>query len=94
MRHGLSRRAFLKFSAAMAAALALPVSYAPRICAAVEAAPRIPLIWLRGQSCSGNSEAFLQASNPTTADLLLNMLSVEYDEMLMSFGICPACAVH
>ena len=80
----MSRRAFLKFSAAMATALALPVSYAPRIAAAVEAAPRIPLVWLRGQSCSGNSEAFLQASNPPISELLLSMLSVEYDEALMA----------
>ena len=35
VRRGMSRRSFLQFSAAMAAALALPASYAPRIAAAV-----------------------------------------------------------
>jgi hydrogenase small subunit len=84
LRRGMSRRSFLKFAAAMAGALALPAAYAPRIAAAVAAAPRIPLIWLRGQSCSGNSEAFFQASNPTVSDLLLSMLSVEYHEAIMA----------
>ena len=56
VRHGMTRRAFLRFSAAMAAALALPATYAPRIAAAVEAAPRFPVIWLRGQGCGGEDE--------------------------------------
>jgi len=38
-----------------------PASYAPRIARAVEVAPRVPLIWLRGQACGGDSQAFLQA---------------------------------
>jgi hydrogenase small subunit len=80
----MSRRAFLKFSAAITGVLALPLAYAPRIAAAVEAAPRTPLIWLRGQSCSGNSEAFLQASSPTISSLLLDTLSVDYSEAIMA----------
>src|SRR6266540_3506763 len=48
VQRGVSRRAFLKFSAAMSAALALPGSYAPRIAAAIATAPRIPVIWLEG----------------------------------------------
>ena len=70
IRRGMSRRTFLKFSAAMAAALALPASYAPRIAAAVETAPRVPVIWLRGQACGGDSRAFLQAAEPTIAELV------------------------
>ncbi len=80
---GMSRRTFLQFSSAMAAALAMPLAYGPRIAAAVEAAPRIPVIWLRGQACGGNSEALLRVGNPTTANLLLQVLAVDYDESLM-----------
>src|SRR3990170_2745209 len=83
-RRGLSRRAFLRFSVAMTGALALPLTYAPRIAAAVERAPRLPVVWLRGQSCGGNTEAFLAAIRPTTAELLLDLLSVEYHEALMA----------
>jgi hydrogenase small subunit len=84
LQRGVSRRSFLKFSALMAATLALPASYAPRIAAAVAAAPRLPVIWLRGQACAGNTEALLQATNPTVADLVLDLLSVDYHETIMA----------
>ena len=84
IERGLSRRTFLKFTSAMAAALALPAAYAPTIARAVEAAPRVPVIWLRGQACGGNSEALLRAGDPTTASLLLSVLSVDYHATLMA----------
>jgi hydrogenase small subunit len=84
LQRGVSRRAFMQFCAAMAATLALPAAYAPRIAAAVSAAPRLPVIWLRGQDCAGNTEAFLRASDPTIAELLLDLLSIEYHETLMA----------
>jgi len=84
VRRGVSRRSFLKFTAAMAAALALPASYAPRIAKAVEGAPRLPVVWLRGQDCAGNTEAFLAAPKPTIAELVLDLLSIEYHDLLMA----------
>jgi hydrogenase small subunit len=84
LRRGISRRSFIKFSAAMAATLALPPSYGARIATAVETAPRIPLIWLRGQSCGGDGQAFLQASDPTVAQMLIELLSVDYSDALMA----------
>ncbi len=83
LERGVSRRSFLKFSAAMAATLALPATFAPRIAAAVAAAPRMPLVWLRGQACGGDTAAFLRSADPTVAQMLLDVLSVEYDESLM-----------
>jgi len=84
LERGVSRRAFLKFSAAMAGTLALPVDYGPRIAAALAAAPRVPVIWLEGQDCAGNTEAFLRASHPTVAELVLSTLSVDYHETIMA----------
>jgi hydrogenase small subunit len=84
LRRGMSRRAFLQFSAAMAGVLALPATYAPRIAAAVAATPRTPVIWLRGQDCAGNTEALLRAVHPTIPELLLDLLSIEYHETLMA----------
>lgn len=81
---GVSRRSFLKFSAAMTSALALPASYSPRVAKAVTAAPRVPVIWLEGQDCAGNTEAFLRASHPTVAELVLDILSVDYHETIMA----------
>lgn len=84
VRRGMSRRSFLRFAAAMTAALALPATYATRIANAVEAAPRIPVIWLRGQTCGGNTEAILRSADPPVAQLLLDALSIEYHESLLA----------
>jgi hydrogenase small subunit len=84
VRRGMSRRSFLQFSAAMAAALALPASYAPRIAAAVEAAPRLPVIWLRTQTCGGNTEAVLRSIDPPVSQLFLDTVSVEYHESFLA----------
>ena len=84
LQRGVSRRSFLKFSAAMAAALALPASYAPRIARAVATAPRLPVIWLRGQDCAGNTAAFLRATSPSISELVLDLLSVDYHQTLMA----------
>jgi hydrogenase small subunit len=84
MRRGMTRRSFLQLTTAMTAVLALPATFAPRIAAAVEQAPRLPVIWLRGQDCGGETEAFLRAPDPSAASLLLDMLSVEYHESLMA----------
>ncbi len=84
VRRGMTRRSFLRFSAAMAAALALPATFAPRIAEALSTARRLPVIWIRGQACGGDTEAFLRSSDPTTAALLLDLLSVEYHESLLA----------
>ncbi len=84
VQRGMTRRSFLKFSSAMAAALALPASYAPRIAKAVETAPRLPVIWIRAQTCGGNTEAALRSYDPTVSTLLLDTLSIEYHESLLA----------
>jgi hydrogenase small subunit len=94
LHRGVSRRTFLKFTTAMAAALALPASFAPRIAAAVATAPRIPVIWLRGQDCAGETEAFLRSADPSTSQLLLDLLSVEYHETLMAAAGASADAAR
>jgi hydrogenase small subunit len=69
----------------MAGTLALPATYAPRIAKAMqEGAKRTPLIWLEFQDCAGDSESFLRASRPTAADVVLDVLSVDYHETIMA----------
>jgi hydrogenase small subunit len=84
LERGISRRAFLKFSGAMASTLALPRDYARRIAVALATTPRVPVIWLEGQDCAGNTEAFLRASHPTVAEIVLDTLSVNYHETIMA----------
>ena len=81
---GVSRRAFLKFCGGMAAALALPPSFGPRIAKALATASRIPVIWIEGQDCAGNTEGFLRASHPTAAEIILDTLSLNYHETIMA----------
>ncbi len=82
--HGISRRTFLKFCAAMAGVLALPERHAARIARALEAVRRPALVWLEFQDCAGCTESFLRASRPSVADLVLDVLSLNYHETIMA----------
>jgi hydrogenase small subunit len=84
VRRGVSRREFLGFCTAMASLLALPRSAAAKIAAAVEKTAKPTLVWLEFQDCAGNSESFLRASRPSAADIILDVLSVDYHETIMA----------
>ena len=81
---GVSRRRFLKYCAAMAAALAMPPAFAHTIARGLQASPRVPLIWLEAQDCAGNSEALLRAEKPTVAEVILDTLSLDHHHLLMA----------
>lgn len=82
--HGISRRDFLKFCTVMAGTLALPRTAVDKIAAALEAPARTPVIWLEFQDCAGCTESFLRASRPTAAEIVLDILSVDYHETIMA----------
>lgn len=84
MKQGVSRRDFLKFCTMMAGVLAMPQGYANRIANALAAPKRTPVIWLEFQDCAGNSEALLRSSRPTVSELILDVLSVDYNETIMA----------
>ncbi len=81
---GLTRREFLKFCSTMAAVLALPRSYSTLIQETLEAPRRTPVIWMEFQDCAGCTEALLRASRPTAAEIVLDILSVDYHETIMA----------
>jgi hydrogenase small subunit len=91
----VSRRSFLKFCGIMATTLALPASAARVIAQALATAPRLPVIWLEFQDCTGDTESFIRAgarpdalqpnvTDPGIIDLLLDFVSLEYHETLMT----------
>jgi hydrogenase small subunit len=80
---GVSRRDFIKFCTAMTATLALPLTFVPQVAAALED-KRLPVIWVEYQSCSGDSEAFLRSNQPTAAEIILDVISLEYSEIVMA----------
>lgn len=81
---GVSRRDFLKFCSAMTAAMALPASFAPSVAQALDEVKRPTLVWLEMQSCTGDTEALLRSANPTVAEIILDILSVDYHETIMA----------
>jgi hydrogenase small subunit len=83
-RRGISRREFLKFCTVMAGTLALKSSFGSRIARALEAPKRTPVVWLEFQDCAGCTESFLRASRPTAAEVVLDVLSVDYHETIMA----------
>ncbi len=82
---GIKRRDFLKYCGATAVLLGLSESFAPKIAAALEkASKRTPVIWLNFASDSGCTEAFIKATYPTPAEVILDILSVDYNETIMA----------
>lgn len=80
----VSRRDFLKFCAAMAGTLALPAAFTPRLARALEAAKKPTVVWLEYQNCAGCVESLLRAARPTVAELILDVISLDYSETIMS----------
>ncbi len=80
---GVSRRDFIKFCSAMAATLALPASFIPKIAEAV-VAQKPYLVWLEFSDCAGDTEATLRASSPTISQIVLDVFSIEYHEVIMA----------
>jgi hydrogenase small subunit len=82
---GISRRDFMKFCGAVAAMIGLDAAAAPRIAAAVESAAKLkPVIWLEGGSCSGCTESCAQSEFPDLATIVLNYISLNYQETIMA----------
>jgi len=83
-QRGVSRRDFLKFCTAMAATLALPSTFVPKIAEALEKKMKPAVIWLELSDCAGDTESMLRATKPTIADIVLDVISLEYHETIMA----------
>ncbi len=57
-------------------------SPARRVARALASKPRLPVIWLEGQSCTGCTEALTRSPSPSLAELLFNHISLDYHETL------------
>ncbi|HUW36536.1 MAG TPA: hydrogenase small subunit [Rhodocyclaceae bacterium] len=83
-QHGVSRRAFLKFCASLAALMALPPSLAPAIAAAIGRARRQSVIWLSFQECTGCTESLTRSHSPTLEGLIFDLISLDYHHTLQA----------
>lgn len=80
----ISRRDFLKWSAAAAIALKLDFDIdKANLALAADTDP--PIIWLNGSGCSGCTISMLNVTNPTTIDdVLINKISMKYNSSLIT----------
>ena len=83
-RQGISRRSFLKFCSLTAAALGLAPQFASQIANAMETKPRTPVLWLHGLECTCCSESFIRSAHPLVQDVVLSMISLDYDDLIMA----------
>lgn len=82
---GLSRRDFMKAVTTATAVMGLPLAMAEQVVAAAEKPDnRPPVIWLHFQECTGCSEALLRANHPGIAEVILELINLEYQETLMA----------
>ncbi|OEH92817.1 hydrogenase small subunit [Bacillus solimangrovi] len=82
LERGVSRRSFLKMCTALAATMGLDFSQTNDVVKAMENKPRVPVIWLQFQDCTGCSESFIRSTHPKPESVLLEMISLEYSEVL------------
>ena len=81
-RHGVSRRDFLRFATAITGLMGLSPSMIPEVVRALETKPRVPVLWIHGLECTCCSESFIRSATPLASDVLLSMISLEYDDTL------------
>jgi hydrogenase small subunit len=92
-RQGISRRSFLKFCSLTAAGLGLGPSFVPQIAHAMETRPRLPVLWLHGLECTCCSESFIRSAHPLAKDVVLSMISMDYDDTIMASAGTQAEAI-
>lgn len=83
-RQGISRRSFLKYCSLTATSLGLGPAFVPQIAQAMETKPRTPVLWLHGLECTCCSESFIRSAHPLAKDVVLSMISLDYDDTLMA----------
>jgi hydrogenase small subunit len=94
-KRGVSRRDFLAFCSQMTAVLGLAELMEPRVAEALAAVKRPSVVWLSLQECSGCTESVLRTADPTIGDLVLDVVSLDFQENLMAAaGFAAEAALH
>ncbi|HTP49905.1 MAG TPA: hydrogenase small subunit [Anaeromyxobacteraceae bacterium] len=81
---GVNRRDFLKVCSMAAAAVGLPAQAAEKMAQRVAMPKKPSVVWLQFQECTGCTESLLRTSHPGAAELVLDLISLDYSETLMA----------
>jgi len=92
---GYSRREFVQFCTWIAAAAGIEASAVGSVVHALETKSRVPVVWFHFQECTCCSESFIRSSHPIVADILLDLISLDYTETLQAAaGHAAEAALH
>ena len=80
----VGRRNFVKAIMMAAASVGLSGAAAARIAEAASRGLKPSVIWLHFQECTGCTESLLRTSHPAIADLILDLVSLDYHETLFA----------
>jgi hydrogenase small subunit len=83
-KRGVDRREFLTFCAEMTTILGVGSMMTPKVAAALAAQKRPSVIWLQLQECTGCVESVLRTAEPTIGDLVLDVISLDYQHTIMA----------
>jgi hydrogenase small subunit len=82
---GFSRRNFLKTLTGTAAGIGISQVFNPALVSALEKAlEKHPVLWIQGQGCTGCSVSILNSVDPSIADVLLKVISLEFLPTVMA----------
>jgi hydrogenase small subunit len=94
-RRGVSRREFLAFCSQVGVVLGLGSLMGPAIADALAQQRRPSVIWLSLQECTGCTESVLRTADPTIGELVLDLISLDFQENLMAAaGEAAEAALH
>ena len=95
---GIDRRQFLKYCTAVAVAMGMGPSFAPKVAQALTGSgggKRPVVVYLHNAECTGCSEALLRTTQPYLDALLFDAISLEYQETIMAAaGEAAEAALH
>jgi len=82
---GVSRRTFLKTVTGTAAGIGISQMFNPALVLAMEKAlENHPVLWIQGQGCTGCSVSLLNSVEPSIADVLLKVISLQFHPSVMA----------
>jgi hydrogenase small subunit len=82
---GVSRRSFLKAVTGTAAGIGISQVFNPALVKAMsKALENHPVLWVQGQGCTGCSVSLLNSVDPSIADVLLKVISLQYHPTVMA----------
>ena len=82
--HAVSRRDFVKVCTMAAAAIGLSSAAAAQMVEAAGRGLKPSVVWLHFQECTGCTESLLRTSHPGVAEVILDLISLDYHETLFA----------